>query len=172
MSAAKTAGKLFLRSYQPGDFEALYQIDQSCYPPGIAYSRRMLKWYLGLPGAECVVAEHDAALVGFVLTARDAAQGHVITLDVLLEHRRRGIGSALLAEAELRLCDAGVRQVTLETATDNRPAVAFWHKHGYRTRGILKGYYLGRVDAYWMEKFLAAVPGRSGSPAAERNRAV
>jgi ribosomal protein S18 acetylase RimI-like enzyme len=47
-----------------------------------------------------------------------------------------------------------VQQVELETATDNHAAIAFWQKHGYRTRGVLKGYYHGRVDAYVMEKLL------------------
>jgi ribosomal protein S18 acetylase RimI-like enzyme len=46
-----------LRSYVPADFEKLYEIDQACYEPEIAYSRRELRNYLRFPGADCVVAE-------------------------------------------------------------------------------------------------------------------
>jgi ribosomal protein S18 acetylase RimI-like enzyme len=50
--------------------------------------------------------------------------------------------------------EAGVRQVWLETATNNAAAVAFWQKHGYRTEAVLKNYYADRVDAYEMRKVL------------------
>jgi ribosomal-protein-alanine N-acetyltransferase len=145
-----------IRTHTPEDFEALYQLDQLCYPPGIAYSRREMKWYLRLPGAECLVAEQDGALAGFIITAREDDLGHVITLDVAEAHRRRGLGAALLAEAEARMFAAGVRQVWLETAANNQAAIAFWEKHGYRTQGVLKDYYLEKLDAYEMSKRLAA----------------
>ena len=132
----------------------MYQLDQECYPPGIAYSRREMKWYLRLPGADCLVAEQDGTLAGFIVSEREADLGHIITLDVAESQRRRGVGTALLAAAEARLMQAGVRRVSLETATDNAPAVAFWKKHGYRTVAVLKNYYMEKLDAYEMHKIL------------------
>ncbi len=147
-----------IRAQLPTDFEALYQLDQQCYPPGIAYSRREMKWYLRLPGADCLVAEGDGALAGFIVTEREDDLGHIITLDVAEAHRRRGVGTALLAAAEARMMEAGVRRVSLETATDNLPAVAFWQKHGYRTMAVLKNYYMEKLDACEMHKLLARSP--------------
>ncbi len=144
-----------IRPYAPEDFDTLYQIDQACYPPGIAYAKGTLRWFLRSPGADCLVAEEVGRILGFILAEQDAPQAHIITLDVLESHRRRGIGTALVGEAEQRLAGRGVRLVELETATNNEPAVAFWRKHGYRTVGVLKHYYLGRVDAYTMIKPLA-----------------
>lgn len=154
-----------LRPYRPGDFERLFEIDRACYPPGIAYSRRMLRAFLEWPGAECLVAEVEStdvaaaptaapAIAAFIITESDALRGHILTIDVLDEHRRRGLGSALLRRAEQSLFSRGVRTIELETATDNKTAVAFWQKHGYRTRGLLKRYYLGRDDAFAMTKKL------------------
>lgn len=144
-----------LRPYAPEDFETLYRIDQACYPPGIAYSRGELRWYLRLPGGDSLVAQVGKEIIGFILSEEDEADAHIITLDVMGAHRRRGIGSALLGELEKRLAARGVLQVELETATDNHPAVAFWQKHGYRTVGVMQRYYLGRVDAFCMIKSLA-----------------
>ncbi len=141
--------------YSPEDFAALYQIDQTCYPPGIAYSKRTLRWFLRLPGSECLVAQLGTQIVGFLLAEHQGSQAHIITLDVLEPYRRRGIGSALLMAIERQLAESGVQQVELETATDNDAAVAFWQKHGYRSRGVLKRYYLGRINAFWMDKPLA-----------------
>ncbi len=147
-----------LRPYKSEDVEAMYQLDQACYPPEIAYSRREMKWYLRLPGADCLVAEGDAGIIGFILTAHEGNLGHIITLDVAATQRRRGIGTSLLAAAEARMFEAGVRRVSLETATDNAAAIAFWKKHGYRTQGVLKGYYSNQLDAYEMHKLLAQQP--------------
>lgn len=148
--------KLALRDYQQEDFEKLYEIDQACYEPAVAYSRRELRNYLRFPGAECVVAVAENNMVGFCLTAREGARGHIVTIDVLEAFRRTGVGAALLEEVEHGLVRNGVREVGLETATDNDTAIAFWKKHGYRTLGVWKGYYPGGRDAYAMSKALAS----------------
>ncbi len=79
------------------DFETLYEIDQRCYPPAIAYSRREFRWYLRLPGAEVIIAEVGGAIAGFILTACFEHTGHIVTIDVLSEFRRARVGTALLA---------------------------------------------------------------------------
>ena len=142
------------------DFEALYRLDQECYEPGIAYSRRTLRAFLLEPGVFCRIAEETAGhqagdLLGFVIAQQHRRQGHIITLDVPVAHRRRGIGSLLLRDAEQRLAEAGVREIGLETAVDNSPAVAFWQKHGYCNCGVLKRYYAGTTDAFSMIKILS-----------------
>lgn len=144
-----------LRKYQAQDFEALYAIDQACYQPGIAYSRRDLRNYLRFPGAHCLVAEAGNQIAGFILTAHSGSWGYIITIDVLEAHRRRGVGAMMLREAERALSANGVRQVALETATNSASAIAFWKKHGYRTQGIRKDYYPGGIDAYSMLKQIA-----------------
>jgi ribosomal protein S18 acetylase RimI-like enzyme len=146
--------KATLRPYRPDDFETLFAIDQLCYDPAIAYSRRELRNYLRFPGADCILAEAAGKTIGFCITAREKGLGYVITMDVLAEHRRRGIGSALLHEAEQRLASHGVLQIALETATGNDAAIAFWQRHGYRNVGLRKGYYPGGRDALAMLKQL------------------
>lgn len=157
---APLATDLTLRSFQKPDLHELHEIDQACYPPGIAYSKGTLRWFLRQPGAICLVGElagkKDGALVSFIIAEQEGERGHIVTLDVLQEFRQAGIGTLLLAAAERELSSRGVARVELETAVDNAPAIAFWQKHGYRTHGILKRYYLDRVDALWMQKTLPA----------------
>ena len=153
--AARQTAKIVLRPYTPEDFESLYEIDQACYAPGIAYSRPELRAYLRFPNADCVIATVRVKPVGFCLTAYREIRGHIITIDVLEAYRRHKIGSRLLEAVESRMAKSGVREVILETATENHSAIAFWEKHGYRTRGIWKGYYPGGRDAYAMIKSIA-----------------
>lgn len=161
-----------LRKYRPADFETLFEIDRLCFDPSIAYSRPELREYLRFPETDCLVAERsaeqDAAkaapkateIAGFIVTVRERDEGYIITIDVLPDCRRHAVGSALLQEAERRMAARGVREVSLETATGNASAIAFWRKHGYRTRGVRTGYYPGGRDAYSMAKLLP-LPARN-----------
>lgn len=156
-----------LREYQPADFESLYQLDQICYAPGIAYSRRMMREYLDIPGAICVVAENEpgrgesskaVSIAGFILAEKEDETAHIITLDVAREARRKKVGSALYKAIEADLARRGVRIILLETATSNAAGVAFWSHHGYRTGGVIRNYYSRGAHAYAMSKQLRADP--------------
>jgi ribosomal protein S18 acetylase RimI-like enzyme len=159
-----------LRVFKPEDFDTLYEIDQACYEPEVAYSKRELRAYLRFSGSDCLVAEAPAQavaeaadadapaaekqIVGFCISARRDEGGYIVTIDILPQFRRHHVGSMLLGEIERRLAANGVREVTLETATDSDSAVAFWTNHGYRNRGIKKDYYPGGRDAFVMAKTL------------------
>jgi len=143
-----------VRAFRPSDFETLYQIDQICYVPGIAYSRRELRVYARLPNAETLVAASAETIAGFLMSARYRTEGRIITIDVLPEFRRLQIGTLLIKKAESRLRAAGATEILLETAVNNTAGVAFWQKHGYRLEGILKNYYPAGLSAYAMIKSL------------------
>jgi ribosomal-protein-alanine N-acetyltransferase len=143
-----------LRTNAPEDFDTLHDIDQLCYEDEVAYSKRELRAYLRFRGSECVVAEADGAIAGFCISARQGERGYIVTIDVLPQFRRLHVGTSLLEEIERRLAANGVREVTLETATDNESAVAFWKKRGYRSRGVREGYYPNGRDAFSMVKLL------------------
>jgi len=143
---------VLLRAYEPHDFEALYKLDQSCFPRGIAYSKTTLRYFLALSSAECLLAIEENDVVGFILSELDGPLAHIITLDVAEAHRRSGVGSLLLNAAEKSLAAQGARTVLLETAVNNDAAIAFWQSRGYRTEDILKRYYAGQLDAYRMRK--------------------
>jgi [ribosomal protein S18]-alanine N-acetyltransferase len=156
-----TSVAVIQRAYEPHDFAALHRLDQACFPQGIAYSRTTLHYFLMLPTAHCMVATEGKSIMGFILAEQNPPLAHVITLDVAVSHRRQGVGSALLTEAEDNWIYHGVRHVLLETAIENEAAVAFWQRHGYRIEAVLKRYYLGRLDAYEMRKILpAAAPSK------------
>ena len=146
-----------LRAYRPSDFETLYRIDQICFPKGIAYGRFELKVYLRSEGTHCLVAETAGEIAGFILTELVVDEAHIITLDVLEDYRRQGIGSLLLSASQEKMTSRGGRRIILETATTNKAAIALWKKHGYRQLGTIEGYYGWGLDAFRMGKDLVAV---------------
>ena len=152
---------LRLRESGLADFEQLWRIDQQCFSSGIAYSQEELAEYMRIPGSFTLAGEAGdgsgaSRILGFVLATRDRrGAGHIITIDVLEEARRRGLGSQLLAAAEKRLAEQGCSRVLLEVAVDNAPAIAFYKRHQYAVLRTLPRYYLGTLDALLMDKKLA-----------------
>jgi [ribosomal protein S18]-alanine N-acetyltransferase len=161
-----------LSNFRREDFEILWHIDQQCFPEGIAYSRRELSAYMKHPGSFTLVAESTEAqresplggaggmnsargIVGFLVAAASRrGVGHIVTIDVLTEARRFGIGSRLLAAAEDGLRTAGCRSVYLETAVDNQAALAFYKRQHYFLVRTVPRYYANGVDALVLEKDL------------------
>jgi ribosomal-protein-alanine N-acetyltransferase len=142
-----------IRDFKSDDFETLWRIDQECFPPGIAYSRRELKAYIRHRGAITLIAAQADHIGGFII-AHGGITGHVITIDVIAATRRSGVGSMLLRAAENRLKASGSREVGLETAVDNISALAFYKRHGYSVIRTWPRYYSNGVDALVLKKEL------------------
>lgn len=144
-----------LRDYRAEDFETLCEIDRQCFPAGIAYSREEIAAMVEQPGMIVVVAEQEGNVAGFAIAyPMRGKRGHIITIDVLEQHRKCGLGTRLMEEVHNRLLAAGMRRVTLETAVDNAAAIRFYEKLGYTTLRRLEGYYQRRLDAWQMAKEL------------------
>jgi [ribosomal protein S18]-alanine N-acetyltransferase len=147
--------QLRLRGYEPNDFDALWALDQVCFPPDISYSRPELRMYLALRTSFCIIAETEGKLAGFIIIdSRDCRPAYMVTIDVVPEFRQAGVASALLVEVEKRLRDKGVKGVKLEVAETNDAAIAFYKRHGFVLIGRKPGYYNGRLDALSMKKEL------------------
>lgn len=100
-------------------------------------------------------AEIDSGLVGFIIAENRRQTGHIITIDVVAQARRSGIGSALLQAAEERLVKAGATSVALETPVNNAAAIRFYKREGYFVEKTVSGYYSNQMDALVMTKDLA-----------------
>jgi ribosomal-protein-alanine N-acetyltransferase len=151
-----------VRDYRPEDFDTLWLIDQSCFAPGIAYTRYELRTYMLRPRAFTLVAQSENSapgskgfILGFVVAESSRrGTGHVVTIDVRTAARRLRVGSALLHAAESRLRAENCSSVHLETAADNLSAQSFYKRHGYDVAGRIRHYYSNGVDALVLEKKL------------------
>lgn len=153
-----------VRSFKSEDFGTLWEIDQSCFPPGISYSRQELKSFIRRQRAFTLVAEGEAenSVLGFLVAEASGRDiGHIITIDVRSEARRHHIGSALLSAAEARLRSAKCASVRLETAADNVTAITFYKRHQYYVLGTIPRYYSNGVDALVLEKDLLSPDSNS-----------
>lgn len=163
--------KFTVRDFRPEDFLTLWQIDQSCFPEGIAYSQQELNIYIRRKTSFTLVAERcesdqqltsdsgSPKIVGFLVAEQGRTAGHIITIDVRASARSNRVGSELLENAEERLRSSGCRKVRLETAVDNLAALAFYKRHGYSVVRAVPGYYSNGLDALVLEKELLSHTG-------------
>ncbi|HWR17923.1 MAG TPA: N-acetyltransferase [Terriglobales bacterium] len=153
-----------IRDYKPEDFDRLHTLDQECFPPGIAYSRRELAYYIKRPHAFTLVAEEkNKAIAGFIVaSSHPKKMGHIITIDTDRKLRRSGLGTLLMNAAETRLREIGCEVVFLEVAVNNTPAIKFYKKLGYSILKTLMGYYQGKLDGFLMIRRFSEEQGVTG----------
>ena len=172
--ASHIAGAEFsVRDYRPTDFETLWRIDQRCFPRGISYSQLELNSFIKKRHAITLVAELQNETVQVKVTGSDKnvisdiiagfviahsvrhKYGRILTLDILPEARRAGLGTRLMTDCEQRLQSQGCTEVYLETAVNNEPALRLYRKLGYEILRTLPEYYASHsLDAFQMAKRL------------------
>lgn len=140
-----------VRRAGPLDLPGIYRVEKACFPdpwPLLAFFP-----YLVDREALALVAEEEG-IIGFILALREGEELHIHDLAVVPEHRRQGVGSALLKE--LLAAAAGTRRVRLEVRASNHAAQAFYTKHGFRRIAILPNYYADGEDGILMIRDLSA----------------
>ncbi len=157
-----------IRDYRAADFDQLWQIDQLCFAPGIAYTQMDLSGFITRRNAITLVAEvmSDEAAAG-AASAGERIAGYVlahpirrkyariITLDILPDARRLGLATSLMNACEERLRSLGCAEVYLETAVNNDPGIRLYRKLGYEILRTIPEYYSSHsLDAYQMGKRL------------------
>lgn len=138
---------MLIRAVAPADSPLLAALHAASFPPGEAWREDAFARLIALPGTAGVLAAEGGAPLGFVLTRRAADEAEILTLAVLPERRRRGVGRALLAAGLGLLAEQGVGRVFLEVAADNRAARALYRGAGFAMVGRRPDYYGPGRDA-------------------------
>ena len=126
------------------DLDELYAIEIECFE-NEAFSKEEIRQSMESPDFINLVAISNGQPIGFIIgrieSFKDEIRGHVYTIDVKSEYRRKGIGSMLLEAAERFFIKNNVGSCHLEMKVDNLAAHHLYSKHGYEISGKLKNYY-------------------------------
>ncbi len=80
-----------------------------------------------------VVALDNETVIGSVMAGYDGHRGWLYAVAVLQSHRRKGVGTELVAEAEKRLRELGCGKINLQIRASNLPVIEFYKGLGYET---------------------------------------
>lgn len=122
------------------DLPAVLAIERGSF--AAPWSSALFLQELRVPFSRIVVARRPAArVVGYVCRWLVADEVHVLNLAICPEHRRRGIGTALMREV-LREADAGgAAAVFLEVRGSNAAGRALYRALGFEEVGCRRDYY-------------------------------
>lgn len=94
---------------------------------------------------------------GFALGRIIQDEAELLTLAILPNHQRQGLGLACLSVFEREAQRRGAALAHLEVAQTNLAARALYERHNWRETGLRRGYFRsakGRIDAILMQKHL------------------
>jgi len=125
------------------------------------WDRQAFAELLAMPGAFGLMAEPCSepgceAAVGLLLMRVAADEAEIVTLAVLPDWRRQGVGFMLMQKGESEAVSRGAARLFLEVAEDNFAARKLYGSLGFAAAGRRAGYYargsLGSAAAIVMAK--------------------
>jgi ribosomal-protein-alanine N-acetyltransferase len=131
---------------RPTDLRAVYRIAQLSFP--IPWPLDELRRELTRPFSELRVLRSDAgsAVLAFLNHWRVADELQIMNIAVDPDQRRRGYGSALLADLLATARTQAITAVTLEVRRSNRGAINLYEQHGFRQVGVRPRYYSDNLE--------------------------
>lgn len=133
-----------------------WRLDQRCFVDGEAYSRDTFEYLLtARESVSYRAVTPGGTMAGFIIGLVEPDHtGHVTTVGVAPEHRRRRIARRLMEKAEDGFQRRGVRIVRLEVRSINTGAQQLYQNLGYTITQRLPRYYSNGGDGLLMIKSL------------------
>jgi ribosomal-protein-alanine N-acetyltransferase len=152
-----------LRKFTPDDLQSVMHINRYCLPENymdfffIDLHQRFPETF--------IVAEQDGKIVGYIMCRIEVGlasfglgglirKGHVVSIAVLPQGRRKGVAHALMTRAMEGMRRYKAKLCYLEVRVTNDPGVALYKKLGFEVSRTINGYYSDGEDAYVMSKNL------------------
>lgn len=99
-----------------------------------------------------LVAEENDSVVGYVIYELHKNRLHVLNLAVHPDHRKRGVGRAMVDNLKGKLSHDRRNRILLEVRETNLDAQLFWKQMGFRAINVLRDHYVDtKEDAYLMQ---------------------
>jgi ribosomal-protein-alanine N-acetyltransferase len=152
-----------LRKFVPDDLQSVMQINRVCLPENYT-DMFFIDLHQRFPET-FIVAEEDGKIVGYIMSRIEVGlgnfglgglirKGHVVSIAVLPESRRKGVATELLKAVMEGMCYYRAKQIYLEVRVTNGAGVALYKKLGLEVSRTINGYYSDGEDAYVMSKKL------------------
>ncbi len=153
--------RALLRVAGPPDVAALYRFEILCFEEH-RFRKDHIDWILRNERALTLVEDGPAGIEAAMMLLFEGQVCRVLSVAVAPTSRHRGIGTRLMQSVEAICGQRGLSTIRLEVSTMNLGAIELYRRLGYRTDGVLYGYYSWGEDAYSMHKaVIPTVAGRS-----------
>ena len=142
-------GKISIRRVRETDLPTILGIEEAAFPN--PYPLGYLRFLAKSNSDTFLIAENESSIAGYVIAdLRRRNEGHIISIAVREEERRKGIAKLLMNAVTVEFERFGVGVVRLEVRVSNLVAINLYHSMGYRDAGVMTGYYRDGEDAITM----------------------
>lgn len=141
------------------DLNELWLLDLRVFTEGEAYERDTFRQLLANPKVIArQIRNGESKMIAFAIgLIEDDGVGHITTIGVAPEHRRRNLARIMLLSIEQGFAVRGVTTVRLEVRTDNSGARQLYEQIGYTITQRMRRYYSTGDDGYLMVKAIEGV---------------
>ena len=144
---------LTIRYVQPQDLFSVIKIAHESLPE--RYNPVLFNTFYESFPQGFLIAEIHHKIVGFLVGIKTHdTHAKILMLSVNKNHRKQGIGSALITKFLQRMLLLNIDLVDLEVRTNNKIAIAFYRKHRFDIQETIAGFYQDGEDAYNMIRML------------------
>lgn len=136
----------------------ILRLNLRCFKAGENYTKHTFSYLLNEPNSLSYrIVTPNENIVGFIfiMTNRGDGTGHITSIAVAPEHRRRGLAVKLLGHAEEALSKRNVGISMLEVRVSNVAAQSLYRRQGYSIVQRLSAYYNNGEDGFLMVKSLS-----------------
>jgi ribosomal-protein-alanine N-acetyltransferase len=152
-----------LRKFKPDDLQRVIDINRFCLPENYM-DFFFMDLHKRFPET-FIVAEEEGKIVGYIMCRIEVGlanyglgglirKGHVVSIAVLPQGRRKGVAQALMTAAMKGMVHYKAKLCYLEVRVTNNPGVLLYKKIGFEVSRTLNGYYSDGEDAYVMTQKL------------------
>jgi len=154
LAVALSEERYDIRPLTLSHLDECWRLDQRCFVDGEAYSRDTFEYLLTSPESVAYRAvTPDGQMIGFIVGLVEPQHtGHITTLGVAPEYRRRRIARQMLIKAEDSFRRRHVRTIRLEVRSVNSGAQSLYRNLGYIVTQRLPRYYSNGGDGLLMVK--------------------
>ena len=118
-----------------------------------------------------MVAEFEERVVGFMIYELHKTRLHILNFAVHSDHRRRGVGSAMVTKLTSKLSHQRRNRILLEVRETNLESQLFFRDAGFRAVSVLRDFYDDTTeDAYLMQYRYQPVEAEVGMPSGRITR--
>lgn len=132
------------------------RLNLRCFKKGENYTKYTFNYLLSEPRTLSYrVVTPTELIVGFVFVmVHENGTGHITTIGVAPEHRRRGLAEKMLIHIENALRKREINTIALEVRVSNLAAQSLYRGLNYSIVQRLESYYSNGEDAFLMVKSL------------------
>lgn len=130
---------MIIRKFVPTDLKRVFEIENMSFDQsyGINMFQQLYEMGIGF-----LVAEEEGYVIGYVMFwIKYENQGHIISIAVDKNYRRRGAGTQLLVKAISILSLLNIHAIYLEVNENNTAAVEFYKSFNFKIDRVVPGYY-------------------------------